>query len=626
MARTFYTDGATIKNIDFPQYPDAAWDWVEGKPKTKDNELFSRVAAVFRVANLSADAIANLPFALVDKRGEDYDVSDDWQNKVGFMPNPREILRLWRMSLFMTGCAYGFLEGNQVKKKLRYIVPTTITPVVNSVQGLVGFRRKVGNETVEYSIKDRRIVYLWRLDHTTELLPSDNTEFKAAMAAAGVLYYADYYVQNFFQRGGIKPTMLMVKGATTPQNMEKIEGVWDKVVHGWYKYLGKVFNADAIETHVIGDGIENLRDSQLHQEKLSDVAMAAGIPLSLLLSNSANYATAQTEYLQWFRDSVTPWANFIADQLNDQLFTPLGLKLDFRPEITDPGQEDEVQRAGAFQAYVNAGLKPSIAAQIVGIELPNGIEYEELDPEPQPEQLQRVEPEPTTDEEEEPEDEITRPAKFIPSLDQVRELTLWQSLAMRKHKRGDTLDFAFVCKTLPDTIADQVRERLAIADDIESVKAAFDVTAVTERHEAQAEEPMFEMAELAEALGRAAEAVKWNGGGGGGMAGVNINLGDKGLEIINPPQAAPIINVPEYKIPAELIALLNAMAAKAGEPTAQPVINVQVPEQPAPNVTVNVEPTPVKVENTIQIPKADKPRKVKVTRNAQGAITGMEAE
>mgnify|MGYP001343530431 CR=1 FL=1 len=82
MAKTFYTDGSTLKSIDFPQYPDSAWDWIEGAPETKDDELFARVAAVFRAANLSADAVSNLPFALLDRAGEVYDASDDWQNKV----------------------------------------------------------------------------------------------------------------------------------------------------------------------------------------------------------------------------------------------------------------------------------------------------------------------------------------------------------------------------------------------------------------------------------------------------------------------------------------------------------------------------------------------------------------
>lgn len=504
MAKTFYTDGNSIKNIDFPQYPDSAWDWIEGAPETKDDELFARVAAVFRAANLSADAIANLPFALLDRAGEVYDAGDDWQNKVGFMPNPRELFRLWRLSLFMTNSAYGFAEGNRVIKNLRYIVPTTITPVVDSENGLTGFKRRVGNKSREYALSEKRIVYIWRLDHTTELLPSKNTEFRALMSAAGVLYYADHFVENFFRRGGIKPTMLMVKGVPTQQEREKIENVWDKVVRGWYKYLGKVFNAEAIEPHVIGEGIENLQKSELHSEKLADIAMAAGMPLSLLLANSANYATAQTEYLQWFRNSVVPWANFMADQISDQVFRPLGLKFVFQPEMSDPGQEDEVQRASAFQAYVASGIKPSIAAQIVGVELPAGIEYDDLDPEPEPE----PEPTPVQPETEpviEPQQpteakSLDQPEVFIPTIEQVRELDLWRSFAFRAAKRGQPMPLGFET-SLPEDIAEAIRAQLASSTDEEAVKAAFDVGESPVSHKSGTD---FAMLELAAALNRVA--------------------------------------------------------------------------------------------------------------------------
>lgn len=476
MVKTFYTNGGAIKNIDFPQYPDSAWNFTSGAPETKDNnELYERVAAVFRAANMGAEALASLPFALVDKRGEDFDISDDWQNKVGFLPNPRELFRLWRLSLFMTNSAYGFMESGGGKNLLRYINPITITPIVNASVGLTGFKRTLGTTVTEYSLAEKRILYLWRQDHTTELLPARGTEFRASMAAAGVLFYADYFTESFFSRGGIKPTMLSVKGVANVQDREKIENIWDKITRGMYKYLGKVFNADAVTATVIGEGIDNLKDSALHEEKLADIAMAAGMPLSLLLANSANYATAQTEYITWFRDSVTPWANFMADQVNDQLFSPMGLKLEFRPEMSDPGQEDEVQRADAFSKYVTSGVKPSIAAQIVGVELPNGIEYEDLDPDivdesdPSTDTMEDNVPEPVVE-------PVSMPAKFVPSIEQLRELDLWQTFAFRKLKRGESLIFPFTAKTLPDEIADTIRVRLEQANGADEIKAAFEIT------------------------------------------------------------------------------------------------------------------------------------------------------
>ena len=61
----FYTDGATIKNITLPQYPNSAWEWISNPPKDEEVELYARVAAVYRVATMSADAIARMPFAIM---------------------------------------------------------------------------------------------------------------------------------------------------------------------------------------------------------------------------------------------------------------------------------------------------------------------------------------------------------------------------------------------------------------------------------------------------------------------------------------------------------------------------------------------------------------------------------
>lgn len=483
LLKTYLMDGQAVKGIDLPQYPDAAWTWITGAPDNQDIDLYSKVATVYRVANMTADAVSNLPFSVL-RNGEEVDQSDDWQNIIGFMGNPRELIRLWRLSLFFTNSAYGFMEGNRAIRNLRYIVPTTIQPVVTR-DGLTGFKRTVGGVSTEYSLKDNRIFYIWKLDHTTELLPSKHTEFKALMASAGVLYYADYYTQNFFQRGGIKPALLSVSGVPNPQEREKIESVWDKVVHGWYKYLGKVISADTMDVKVIGDGIDNLSDSSLHDEKIQDIAIAAGMPLSLLLANSANYATAKIEYSTWFRDKIVPDVRVIEDALNEQLFKPFGLRFEFRPEITMTGTEEEKSRAGAYATYVGAGVKPSIAAQLVGLDMPPDIEYDDLNEGWQPIGQDKPEiskPKPQTDEPDEMEEEERRAEAEMKetttlSLPQLRELEKWQDLAFRKFKRNEPLSFAWVCKEIPEGMASAIRAKLPTCRSMEEIENAFQMRA-----------------------------------------------------------------------------------------------------------------------------------------------------
>src|SRR5690606_24181518 len=42
-------------------------------------------------------------------------------------------------------------------------------------------------------------------------------------------------------------------------------------------------------------------------------------------------------------------------------------------------QLDEQERSVAYLNFIKSGMKPSIAAQVLGIDLPLGISYEELD-------------------------------------------------------------------------------------------------------------------------------------------------------------------------------------------------------------------------------------------------------
>ena len=494
-----FTDGKEVKNILFPNLPDEAWHFYSGAPEGDEVDLYASVAAVYRAANLNADTLAGLPFAIVNKAGNDIDTSDDWQNVVGFMPNPKELIRLWRLSMFATNSAYAFRETRKGVDKYRYIVPTSIEPVFDKAFpfDLSGFKRTVGTVSFTIPLSENRLFYMWRRDHTTELLPSKHTELTALLKAAGVIYYQDYFAEAFLKRGGILPTMLMVDGVPSPDERERIEKAWDKITRGVYKYLGKIFNAKTVEPKTIGQGMEALRDTELYESKLSDIAMAAGMPLSLLKANSANFATARVEQLQWFNHSIIPWSEFFAEVMNEQLFEPLGYRFMFKPEITDEGTEDEAKRAGAYRAYVDSGMRPSVAAQLVGIEMPDNMEYEELDEsyDPDKEDEQESDNESTmgeADDVETPEIEEEKAVRsvdiiqnstteyyFTPSMEQYRELELWQTMAFRKCKRQEDLSFEFECKVIPDFVASVFVERLVGCETEDDIKAAFDFTQFT---------------------------------------------------------------------------------------------------------------------------------------------------
>jgi hypothetical protein len=615
MPKTIYFDGNKSVNIPVDFDSDFGWDVTGAMNKIKDPQLYAGVAAVFRAAHINADALASLPFALVDERGEEYDNSEAWENKVGFMPNPRELLRLWRLSLFATNQAYGYIDrtkrGGRTIQELRYIAPTTIH-IQAGADGIEKFvRRLAGQKDITWRPDDPRLFYALRRDFDTELLPSENTEFRACLNSAGIMFYADSFIRDFFARGGIKPTMLMVKGVPRPEDQVRLEKYWDKLIRGLTKVVGKVFNAESVDPVVIGAGADDLKDTALYRQAIENVAMATGIPLSLLLANSANYATAQAEYASWFRDSVVPWAEFVADSMNERIFERMGLTMEFRPEAAEPGQEEEVRRAQAARTYYDilaAGGYPQpmkLAFQIVGVDLPQDVDIETLDvAREQAQPIPRTSSGPVIPAEQQPEAEQAEAAPAVRAaltFEQFEEMKVWRDKAFRALKNDKPQPIDFDVQTIPAPLAADIRVKLA------GVKGERDIRAAFEIEPEQAAQPA-ELLTLAEALNRLAEAQATKAVPMPAPQPITVNLT---AQMPEPGQPAINVNVPEVK-------------------QAPPAITVNVPEQPAPVVTVVNEVQPAPVENNITVQPADvvitPPKRAKVKRDMSGKITGLEAE
>jgi hypothetical protein len=533
-----------------------SWDFVEFMNSNYGNEaanMYSRVAAMYRAANKTAEAVANMPFVLMDKSENEYDTSSNWQNKIGILPNPVELFRLFSLSLFFTNTAYGLVTKNALGqgKNVYYLVPTSMRPITDSVTGeLTTIERVVNGVPTYYKPDDPSLIRIWRLDHTTELLPSKNTDAEAASAAAGVMYYSDFFTRNFFERGGVKPTIVSVKGMLFPDGKERAEGEWDKFVRNVSKRLAKIVNGDAMDVKPFGAGVDDLKDSQVYNQALANIAIASGMPLSLLLANSANYATAQIEYMTWFRDKIVPNCNFLAYELNRQLFSRYGLHMMFTPETTDPEQEDEVARASAMSTFVDFINKcPSAeialeSAATFGYELTDGlveaIKKYFADKEQRAVELQ-AQMQPVTEEAEEEKEEEEEgveeepPVKlWTPTLDEYNEMRVWREVALRRQRRGEALDFEYTPHYggLPEDVTNAICLALPTCQTADDVKSAFEFTMGERRDDG-------ELKALADALNNYKEQQP-----------LTINV---------------TANVPEPKA----------------------IVTVQVPELPKPNTEVN---------------------------------------
>ena len=602
----------STKGFDIPFSWDSDFGWdVYGQSDIKDEELIGRVAAVYRVLELNAWAVANIPFVL--KQGDsDYDTSVEWQNKVGFMPRPRDLLRRWRAAISIYNTAYAMFDRIDGKLELRYIAPSTIKIDADPAAGIRGFYRQKGGSQIYIPNDDKTpLFYMFVTGYETEIMPSRNTELKAMSDSARIMYATDHFVGDYFERGAIPAHLFAVKGMPSVDEAKRMENALTKLMRGVRGVLGKVWNADALDVKKIGTGVDDFRDNEFYHTALQNISMAGGPPLGLLLSNENTYATAAVDYKSWYETKVYPMAEFFQEEMNLAIFSKMGLKWDFITTQADVDYQEEVNKSQAFVNYSGAlrlsgnPRANSIAAEIIGIDLPAGLEYEDLDEKSESEEPQQPMTEQPQREQGAAEPEIgagDTQKSFVPSPSQVEDLALWQQVVERKYHKGNWPPSRWESKRgLPDPLIDSIQQQLDSVKAFEDIAAAFDLTE-TEVPQYQPATDTQEIKALAEAMNKWADAIYKQ------PASINITT----------PPTSFVLNEKAVTVqPAEV-------------KQAPPMVTVQVPEQPAPivNVTNEVQTPSVTVNNEMPEPKViiNRPTSAKVKRGKDGKIEGIDAE
>jgi phage portal protein BeeE len=462
-----------------------AWTYASGGPTTPMQNKYQMIPTLFRGVNIIANAVAKMPFKVYRAKGDkEVDNSQEYTNEVGFLPNPRQIFSIASMSLDLTGKCYLRPASNAAgyKKLLTYQNPTTITPKIdNGILG--GFERSENGQVKTLAIKE--VVYMWLPDPYVELGPPTAYPAQAAFAASSVLGNMDAYIALYFDRGAIRPVIVSVKGAPSPTERERMESWFQKLMGGIKRgFTWKVFNSDTVDIKQIGDGLDSLQDTELTASKRQDVAHALGIPYAVLFSEAANNATAQADAINLYEQTIEPRCEFIASNLNDQLFIPAGYRLEFQPESLDIYQEDEASRAQSLTAYVNAGFPLLMACDILGVELTaemrTQLESEEADKKKRAEEMEKIRNAPKPDEQKPDEQNnttTTPPPQFVQQNDDQKaidaDLAKWKRKASKAFEKGNSANVPFESEIIPLRVGEKITCALKSADTAEAIENAF---------------------------------------------------------------------------------------------------------------------------------------------------------
>lgn len=440
------TDGQ--KAVPLNALPPEAWTFISGDgPDVGElKKLYDNVPWLYRGVWLRGQAIPAIPFSIL--RGEEeIDTSSDYQNKLGWLPDPFTLLEQIEMDLTLHSRAYVLKSRNIAGRTIggpRRLHPPTMRPKVDRDRGVIGFIRSINN-VQQPMIPIEEMVYFALPDPWSELGHA-RSPAEAAMLSAGLLFEVDEFGSLFFKRGAVKVTLLTVSGSIQETEREVLETWWDRVVGGMKNaFGGKVINAERVEPVPIGEGISELSDQGLTKEKREDIATALGIPQSILFSTGAvNRAVSQQDDLNFYTKTMIPEVRRIERTINSQYFEEEGVRLQFKPQEMSIFQEDEQARSTALLNLIHSGETLDNAYMILGFDLPEEVsEQHEEEQEPIPPQL-------------------------------LTDLRKWRQKSLRQIKASGKLNGDFHSKHIPENTRSTITGALINAKTEDDVKDVFD--------------------------------------------------------------------------------------------------------------------------------------------------------
>lgn len=338
------------------------WTWARalaGQDANKLPQLYATVDWMFRCVALVSGAVMATPYTIAPIGGEpvyDSDKDDIYPPTVEAYESLDGELGKLAASYVLQGRAYMLRQKRRgIPVGLRYLDAQTIYPMINAA-GLAGFERMMSNGVRERLPADD-ILYFWYPDPGVELGEPLAYPGKAAMRAAGVQSNLDEFLAAYFQRGMIKATLFMSKGVLVEAERQRLKTWWQRAATGIKNaFATEVIDGDSAEVIQIGDGIGELGNVGLTQEKREAISTAFGVPHSLVMSNAANYATAEQDVLNLYQNTIIPLCDQMQRALNAQIFRPLGLWFKFEYGRVESVQKSELAKAAMVQALVGKSV------------------------------------------------------------------------------------------------------------------------------------------------------------------------------------------------------------------------------------------------------------------------------
>jgi hypothetical protein len=375
MANITYFDGAkvaqvgrSVKNSLLVDSSSSEWQWTplplkaEAEPGIAPADAYLAVGDIFRGTQIRANAVAKMPKHFYEiNGGNELEVGDP---KLAVLGNFTDTL--WRItsSLLFYGASY-LAKLDKNSGTMRWFNSATIYPKWLPLEGLTGFSRAAPGQNF-FGLD--AMCYIWYPSPFTELGPGPGAA-RVAMEEAGVVRGVNKALTAYFERGMIQPILLYSEEALSPDQKNDLKAWFQRMISGVKRAFSIEIASRKLTKLDLSSSLKDAYPPGIRQEMCESIAKTLGIPMSLLFSNAANYATAQQDEKNLYNNAAIPDAELIQEQLNRQVFRYFGFELHFAPKELECFQENTQQKSQGLSNLIAGGVPIDIAMEHMGYEL-----------------------------------------------------------------------------------------------------------------------------------------------------------------------------------------------------------------------------------------------------------------
>ena len=349
--------GHTKATIAIPGWAQEMIDHPEGVGNT--TQAYGKVPQMYRAVMLRANALACVPFIV--HKGE----------KLVSWPFPQTLSKLlseMEASLMVAGGAYALklqpASGGNRTVGLQFLTPSSMTVKYDARTRKTEYRQRIGS--MEYGPWDsERMLFMREFSFVTEV-GNGLAPAQVALPAANLRIAMQDFASGFFSSGAQPMTLLTIAGNPAPTEIDRTERFFKRSMQGVRNAWRVLAMRSEVTVQPITPAINTMAMPEMHETTTREIAAAFGIPLSLLTSDSANYATAQSDMRLFYENTIKARLMMYEAALNEQVLGAMGLHIKFTPEALSIYQEDEAERSGALLNLVNAGIPLNNAMLILG--------------------------------------------------------------------------------------------------------------------------------------------------------------------------------------------------------------------------------------------------------------------